>query len=40
VLNRANYEVPVFLLDASNVGQVTATQGDARQLQLALRVLF
>ena len=40
LLNRANYDVPVFLLDASNVGQATATQGDARQLQFALRVLF
>ena len=40
LLNRANYQVPVFLLDASNVGQVTATQGDARQLQFALKVLF
>ena len=38
--NRANDDVPVFLLRASHVGPMTATQGDARQLQRALRVLF
>jgi hypothetical protein len=32
--------VPVFLLDASNVGQVTATANEAREWQFAVRVLF
>ena len=40
VLNRPNFQVPVFLLDSSNVGRVTATAGDARQLQFAVRLIF
>jgi hypothetical protein len=40
VLNRRNYQVPVFLLDRSDVGRVTATESDARQLQIAARLEF
>jgi hypothetical protein len=39
-LNHANYQLPVFLLDNSNVGQVTAIAGTMRELQLAIRVVF
>jgi hypothetical protein len=39
-LNHANYQLPVFLLDRSDVGKVTATAGNMRELQLAARVTF
>ncbi len=40
LLNHANYQVPVFLLDRTDVGRVTATANEAREWQFALRVLF
>lgn len=40
VLNHSNFQVPVFLLDRSNVGQVTQTTNEAREFQFALKLLF
>jgi hypothetical protein len=40
VFNHANYQVPVFLLDRSDVGRVTATANETREWQFAVRVLF
>jgi hypothetical protein len=39
-LNTVNYQLPVFLLDRTDVGRVTATANDAREWQFALRVMF
>jgi len=39
-LNHANYQLPVFLLDRSDVGRVTATAGNMREWQFAVRVIF
>ena len=39
-LNHPNFQVPVFLLDRSNVGQLTQTANEAREFQLALKLLF
>ncbi len=38
--NHPNFQVPVFLLDRSNLGQVTQTANEAREFQLALKLLF
>ncbi len=38
--NHVNYQVPVFLLDRTDVGRVTATANPAREWQFALRFLF
>jgi outer membrane receptor protein involved in Fe transport len=38
--NHPNFQVPVFLLDRSNVGRVTSTANEGRELQLALKLLF
>jgi hypothetical protein len=40
VLNHPNFNVPVFLLDNSNVGQLTSAQGNSRQLQFGARLVF
>lgn len=40
LFNRANYQLPVFLLDRSDVGRYTATSNDAREWQLAVRLSF
>lgn len=40
LLNHPNYQLPVFLLDQSNVGRVTATANNAREWQLAARLMF
>lgn len=40
VLNRANYQVPVFLLDRSDVATYTSTANEAREFQFALKLLF
>jgi hypothetical protein len=40
LLNTANFQVPVFLLDSSNVGRYTSTANEAREWQFALKVLF
>jgi hypothetical protein len=40
LFNHPNYQLPVFLLDNSNVGRVTATANNAREWQLALRLIF
>ncbi len=40
VLNHVNYQVPVFLLDRSDVGRLTATATRMREWQFAVRVLF
>ncbi|HEY2931688.1 MAG TPA: hypothetical protein VGK99_08055 [Acidobacteriota bacterium] len=38
--NHPNFQVPVFLLDRSNVGQVTQTANEGREFQFALKFLF
>ena len=40
VLNHPNFNVPVFLLDNSNAGQLTTAQGNSRQLQFGARIVF
>ncbi len=40
LFNHANYQLPVFLLDRSDVGRYTATANNAREWQLAVRVSF
>jgi hypothetical protein len=40
LLNRANYQVPVFLLDRSDVGRVTSTVNEPRELQFAVKLIF
>lgn len=40
LFNRPNYQLPVFLLDRSDVGRYTATANDAREWQLAVRLSF
>jgi Carboxypeptidase regulatory-like domain/TonB-dependent Receptor Plug Domain len=39
-LNHPNFQVPVFLLDRSDVGQVTSTANEGREFQFALKLLF
>jgi hypothetical protein len=39
-LNHPNFQVPVFLLDRSDVGNVTSTANEGRELQFALRLSF
>ncbi len=38
--NRPNFQVPVFLLDRTDVGRVTATANEGREFQLAFRLYF
>ena len=38
--NRANFQVPVFLLDRTDVGRVTTTANEGREFQFALRLYF
>jgi hypothetical protein len=38
--NRPNFQVPVFLLDRTDVGRVTATANEGREFQFALRFYF
>ena len=40
LLNTANFQVPVFLLDRSDVGTYTSTANEAREWQFALKLLF
>ena len=40
VFNRPNFQVPVFQLDASNVGQVYQTSTEGREFQFAVKLLF
>ena len=40
LLNTANFQVPVFLLDRSDVGTYTSTANEAREWQFALKVVF
>jgi hypothetical protein len=40
VFNHPNFQVPVFQLDASNVGQVYQTATEGREFQFALKLLF
>lgn len=40
VFNTPNYQVPVFFLDASNVGRVTQTATEGREFQFAVKLLF
>jgi hypothetical protein len=39
-LNHPNFQVPVFLLDRTNVGQLTSTANENREFQFALKLLF
>lgn len=40
ILNHPNFQVPVFLLDNTNVGTYTSTASNAREMQFALKLLF
>jgi len=40
VMNHPNYQLPVFLLDRSDAGRVTATANQAREWQFAIRIIF
>jgi Carboxypeptidase regulatory-like domain/TonB-dependent Receptor Plug Domain/TonB dependent receptor len=40
VFNHPNFQVPVFFLDRADVGQVTATSNEGRELQFAIKLLF
>jgi hypothetical protein len=40
LFNHPNYQVPVFLLDQSNVGRVTQTANEGREFQFAVKLLF
>ena len=40
LLNTANFQVPVFLLDRSDVGTYTSTANEAREWQFAMKLLF
>ncbi|MFH4146404.1 hypothetical protein WAI91_20825, partial [Acinetobacter baumannii] len=38
VTNHPNFQIPVFRLDLSNVGQATQTANEGRELQFALKL--
>lgn len=38
--NHPNFQVPVFLLDRSDVGRVTLTANEGREFQFALKLVF
>ncbi|MFZ1702226.1 MAG: TonB-dependent receptor [Pyrinomonadaceae bacterium] len=40
VLNRTNFQVPVFLLDSSSVGTYGQTANENREMQFALKLIF
>ncbi len=40
IFNTVNFQVPVFQLDRSDVGQFTQTANEARELQFALKLIF
>ena len=40
VFNHPNFLVPTFTLDNANVGRVTETAGEARELQFAIKLLL
>jgi outer membrane receptor protein involved in Fe transport len=40
LLDTANFQVPVFLLDRSDVGTYTSTANEAREWQFAVKLLF
>ncbi len=40
VFNHPNFQVPVFFLDRADVGQVTSTSNEGRELQFALKLIF
>jgi hypothetical protein len=40
VLNHPNFQVPVYFLDRADVGKVTATSNEGRELQFAIKLLF
>jgi hypothetical protein len=40
VLNHPNFQVPVFFLDRADVGRVTSTSNEGRELQFAIKLLF
>ena len=40
VFNHPNYQIPVFQLDASNVGRVYQTSTEGREFQFAVKLLF
>ena len=40
LFNHANYQLPVFLLDRSDVARYTSTANNAREWQLAVRLTF
>ncbi|MCP9496733.1 MAG: hypothetical protein MSG64_20040, partial [Pyrinomonadaceae bacterium MAG19_C2-C3] len=40
VFNHPNFQVPVFQLDRTNVGQVTTQANENRELQFAVKLLF
>jgi hypothetical protein len=40
VLNHPNFQVPVYFLDRADVGRVTATSNEGRELQFAIKLLF
>jgi hypothetical protein len=40
VLNHPNFQVPVFFIDRADVGQVTSTSNEGRELQFAIKLLF
>lgn len=40
LFNTPNYQIPVFLLDNSNVGRVSQTATEGREFQFAVKLLF
>jgi hypothetical protein len=38
--NHPNFQIPINLLDNSNVGRVTSTANEGREFQFALKLLF
>ncbi len=40
VFNHPNFQLPVFFLDRTDVGRVTATANEGRELQFALKLIF
>ncbi len=40
VFNHPNFQVPVFFLDRTDVGRVTSTANENRELQFAVKLLF